>query len=277
MLYDLHVHTTASDGIYSPSEVIEQAKEIGLSGLAITDHDTFGGLQEARDYADKYTKDLLVIPGIEMNTELDESEIHILGYFINVNNSDILSRLEEIKQARIERALNMIRRLHTMGMIISFEQVRKLAQGDLIARPHIAQALQDKGYVFSIKEAFEKFIGRGKPAYVPRYKFLPGEAIELIRNAGGISSLAHPGLISNQNLILEVIKMGVDGLEVYYPEHNNFQENEYINLSRKFNKVITGGSDFHGTGTEESHKKLGRSGINKTLMAELIHYYSMRS
>lgn len=277
MLYDLHVHTTASDGIYSPSEVIDQAEELGLSGLAITDHDTVSGLKEAHDYADKYKKNLLVIPGIEMNTELYENEIHILGYYFNTEDSDLLNRLKEIKQARTERALKMIHRLHTMGMIISFEQVQKIAQGDLIARPHIAQALQDKGYVFSIKEAFEKFIGKGKPAYVPRYKFLPGEAIELIKNAGGISSLAHPGLIKDQSLILEVIKMGIDGLEVYYPEHNIYQENEYITISKRNNILITGGSDFHGTGSEDSIKKLGCRGIKKSLMDELIHYYLTRN
>ena len=270
MMYDLHVHTTASDGIYSPSEVIDQACKLDLGGLAITDHDTVDGLKEARKHADNYAENFILIPGIEMNTDYQENEVHILGYFINGDDTALLNRLEEIKQARMERALKMIHRLHAMGMIISFEQVKKLAQGDLIARPHIAQALQEKGYVFSIKEAFEKYIGRGKPAYVPRYKFLPGEAIELIKNAGGISSLAHPGLIKNQNIIMEVIKMGINALEAYYPEHNNYQENEFINLCRRYNLLITGGSDFHGTDNKE---KLGCRGINKSGMDELMDYY----
>ncbi len=272
MIFDLHVHTTASDGIYSPAEVIDQACALGLGGLAITDHDTVTGLQEARKQADKYGEILIVIPGIELNTDYLENEVHILGYFINGDDTALLNRLEEIKQARTERAVKMIHRLHAMGMIISFEQVKKLARGDLIARPHIAQALQEKGYVFSIKEAFEKYIGRDKPAYVPRYKFLPGEAIELIKNAGGISSLAHPGLIKNQNIIVEVIKMGIDALEVYYPEHSIIQENEFINLSRRYKLLITGGSDFHGSDNKE---KLGCRGINKSEIDKLMKYNSL--
>jgi predicted metal-dependent phosphoesterase TrpH len=182
-MYDLHVHSTASDGLLNPEELLVRAEEIGLKGLAITDHDTVHGIEEAYAFLTTNPLSLQFIPGIEMNTELDENEVHILGYFIDYHNSRLLHRLEEIREARWDRARKMVYRLKSMGLAISFEQVEKLAQGDLIGRPHVARALTEKGYVFSVKEAFDKFIGKGRPAYVPRYKFLPREAIELIKSA----------------------------------------------------------------------------------------------
>jgi predicted metal-dependent phosphoesterase TrpH len=214
-MYDLHVHSTASDGLFTPAQLLAKAMEIGLQGIAITDHDTVGGVQEAYNFMASHSISFQFIPGIEMNAEVDEIEVHILGYFIDYHNPRLLNRLKEIREARWERAKKMVYRLKSMGLAISFAQVEKLAQGDLIGRPHVAQALIEKGYVFSIKEAFQKYIGKGKPAYIPRYKFMPQEAIQLIKEAGGIPILAHPGLLPDNNLICEVIAMGVDGLEVY--------------------------------------------------------------
>lgn len=263
MLYDLHVHTTASDGLLAPGDVLNMASDIGLRGIAITDHDTVAGLQEARSHLSTSGLDLQFIPGIEMNTEVEETEVHILGYFINDKHHPLLVRLEQIKEARMDRAQKMVHRLKSMGMSIQFEQVEKLARGDLIGRPHVAQALMEKGYVFSLKEAFDKYIGKGRPAYVPRYKFLPDEAIHMVQQAGGIPVLAHPGLIKDQSLIKQALAMGIKGLEVYYPEHTPEQVNKYLQLSRDHDLLITGGSDFHGSGSDQSRSRLGCAGITE--------------
>lgn len=266
MIYDLHVHSTASDGMLSPVEILKLAADMGLGGIAITDHDTVAGIEEAQQYIRTQSLPVQFIPGIEMNTEIDENEVHILGYCINHRHQPLLDRLQEIKQSRLERAQKMIYRLRSMGLTVHFEQVEKLARGDLIGRPHIAQALMEKGYVFSIKEAFEKYIGKGKPAYIPRYKFIPQEAIQLILAAGGIPVLAHPGLITNKLLIRSTISWGVRGIEVYYPEHTSQQVNEYLHLSKVYKLIVTGGSDFHGIGSD-NRNRLGCTGVDRLARA----------
>jgi predicted metal-dependent phosphoesterase TrpH len=273
MMYDLHIHSTASDGLLTPAEIISAAVEIGLTGLAITDHDTVGGIEEAYDFIDAHSIPLHLIPGIEMNAEIDENEVHILGYFIDYHSSRLLNKLKEIKEARWERAQKMVYKLKSMGLAISLEHVERLARGDLIGRPHIAQALTEKGYVFSIKEAFKKYIGKGRPAYIPRYKFMPQEAIQLIREAGGIPILAHPGLLSDKKLVCEVIDMGVVGLEVYYPEHTFQQVNDFLRLCQELNLLVTGGSDFHGTGSDESRGRLGCAGVDANRFELLSNYH----
>lgn len=272
MLYDLHVHSTVSDGLLSPEEVVEAAFQSDLKGFSLTDHDTLGGIKLARDYLAERKWPLVFVPGIELNTDFQESETHILGYFIHYEDEKLGKRLRQIWSARYERAMKMVERLRIMGLNISFEQVQRIARGDLIGRPHIAKALLEKGYVFSIKEAFQKYIGRGKPAYVPRYKFTPEEAIALIKDAGGVSVLAHPGLVREQDAIPQIIEMGIEGIEVYYPEHSEEQIAEYIALARRKGLLITGGSDFHGIGSGESRGRLGCAGISQAEFDELIAY-----
>lgn len=272
MLYDLHVHSTVSDGLLSPAEIIDTAAQIELKGLSLTDHDTLGGIKAAQDYLVERDLPLIFIPGIELNTDFSESELHILGYFIHCEDKELNKRLCQIWSARYERAMKMVERLRSMGLNISFEQVQRIARGDLIGRPHVARALVDKGYVFSIKEAFQKFIGRGKPAYVPRYKFTPEEAISLIKGAGGISVLAHPGLIIEQDAIPQIIEMGIEGIEVYYPEHSEEQLDAYTAIARRNGLLITGGSDFHGTGSAESRGRLGCAGIRQAEFDEIVAY-----
>ncbi|MEN6349031.1 MAG: PHP domain-containing protein [Syntrophomonas sp.] len=275
MQYDLHVHTTASDGVLSPPEVIDKAIAEGLRGIAITDHDTVDGLEPALSYQEAGDLPITVIPGIEMNTESDGQEIHILGYYIDYHNLRLKGRLQEIREARRERAEKMIIKLRGLGMLVSFKQVENLAKGDLIGRPHIAQALVEKKYVYSIKEAFEKYIGRGKPAYVSRYKFLPQEAVDLIKKAGGVTVLAHPGLIKNLEVVSSIIKLGIEGIEVFYPEHSDRQINQFTELCRKNRLLITGGSDYHGNGNDESRNRLGCSGIKTNQMEKIIKYHNM--
>ncbi|WP_296863765.1 PHP domain-containing protein [Thermosyntropha sp.] len=275
-MYDLHVHSTASDGILTPEEIIDKAINIGLEGIAITDHDTVDGLASAEKYNMENKNDLWFITGIELNTEYEEDEVHILGYFIDYNNESLVKRLVEIRQERFERARKMVDKLRNMGFNISFERVKRLAQGDLIGRPHIAQALAEVGYVFSIKEAFDKYIGKGRPGYIPRYKFEPEEAIALINGAGGIAVLAHPGLIKDQKKIMDIIAMGVEGLEVYYPEHSENQIASYLNLCKLKGLLITGGSDFHGTGSGEDKGKMGCTGIEKDLVLKLKEFHEKK-
>ncbi|QGT99633.1 putative metal-dependent phosphoesterases (PHP family) [Candidatus Syntrophocurvum alkaliphilum] len=272
MYYDLHIHTTASDGMFSPEQIIKYSIEFGLFGIAITDHDTIDGLEPALNYNSSTGSKLKFIPGIELNTELNDIEVHILGYFIDYKNQALKNRLQEVRECRYERAQKMINKLRSMGFQITFDYVKQLAQGDLIGRPHVAQALMAKGYVFSLKEAFDKYISKGRAAYVPRYKFTPNEAINLIKQAGGISVLAHPGLIKDQRLINEVVDMGVEGIEAYYPEHSDSQINRFLSFSSEKKLYVTGGSDFHGTSGDESRGRLGCIGVSYDLVKKLYEH-----
>jgi len=273
MLFDLHTHTSASDGILSPEELVDRAFQLGLTGIAVTDHDTVSGLAQAMDRQQKYKGSLEVIPGIEMNAEKEDCEVHILGYFIDYLDSRLHARLEELKTSRLNRAHEMVRKLRSMGYNITFEQISQIAQNDLIARPHIAQALVQNNNVFSIREAFDKLIGRGRPAYVPRYKFLPQEALNLIKAAGGIAVIAHPGLIKNQSLIQEVIAAGIQGIEVYYPDHTPEQIKKYEKIAEKHGLLVTGGSDYHGLNREMNDPRLGSCGISTEQMEKIKKYY----
>lgn len=275
-MYDLHIHTKASDGILSPEEVIDNSINMGLAGISITDHDTVASLKVAENYLKEIKTNLKFIPGIELNTDYKNSEVHILGYFIDYSNPSLLNKLIELRNSRYLRAEKMIERLRSMGFIIDFQMVTKIAGNDLIGRPHIAQALVDKGYVFSVKEAFDKYISKGRPAYIPRYKFLPSEAIDLIKNAGGIAVLAHPGLIKDNLIVEEILEMGIEGIEVYYPEHHPIQIDNYLKICREKNLLITGGSDFHGIGSGDNSSRLGCTGINEELFTRLIEYYKKR-
>mgnify|MGYP000951926140 FL=1 len=276
--YDLHVHTTASDGTLTPGEVIDAAGNIGLKGIAITDHDTVAGLEPARRYLE-HTPDLMLelIPGIELNTEAGDEEIHILGYFIDPENAALNQHLQTIRTSRYDRVLKMVERLRQSGLAISFDQVQKLTRGESMGRPHIARALMENGYVNSVKEAFDKYIGRGQPGFVPRYKFLPAEAIKLIKEAGGIAVLAHPGLIADSNQIREVIKLGIEGLEVYYPEHSREQQQKLAAWAGQYKLLMTGGSDYHGPGSQESRASLGSSTISGELLAGMRSRLNSRS
>lgn len=272
MIYDLHVHSTASDGTCSPTEVVDEAISHGLLGIALTDHDTLDGLKTAEEYITENRLPLEFIPGIEMNTELNENEVHILGYYVDDDHLSVSRRLREIRRERRERAQKMIVRLGDLGVKISYQEVHQLAGSDLIARPHIARAMIAAGYVSSIKEAFDTYIGKGKPAYVKRYKFEPAEAIDLVKQMGGMAVLAHPGLIRDQNLLSLIIDLGIEGLEVFYPEHSPEQVTGFLQLAEQHNLLVTGGSDFHGKNISESRSSIGARGIDDQLMSKIKVY-----
>ncbi|MCX5780111.1 MAG: PHP domain-containing protein [Firmicutes bacterium] len=276
MRYDLHVHTTASDGVETPEGVVLKAVEAGLQGVSITDHDTLDGLAAAEHFIQVHKLPLELIPGIELNTDYGTDEVHILGYFIDYRNEQLINRLEENRKQRKLRAVQIVSKLQEIGITIEIEEVEKLAQGNLIGRPHIARALCQKGYVQTEEEAFHKYIERGRPAYVPRYKFTPTEAIDLIHQAGGVAVLAHPGLIKDRGKICEIISIGIEGLEIYYPEHSADQIVEFALMADAHHLLKTGGSDFHGAGGAASRSSLGSASIDQVTMEQIRACYEQK-
>jgi 3',5'-nucleoside bisphosphate phosphatase len=246
---DLHTHSTASDGIYSPTELLHKAQEVGLRILALTDHDTTDGLEEAMQ-ASK-TLDIDLIPGIEINTDIGSGEVHVLGYFLEFWHPEFQSILKILRDARVRRGQRMVELLNEHGVNISWERVREIAQGS-VGRPHVAAALLESGYVQTIGEAFEKYIGSGCFAYVPRYKLTPGDAARLIASANGLPVIAHPielpGLGKLRGLLPDLCEAGMVGLETYYGPYTRDNERELLALAHEYHLIPTGGSDFHGPG-----------------------------
>ena len=247
MTVDLHIHTTASDGRLSPVEIITAAMEAGLSHIAITDHDTVDGLLELMNSGVTLPSTLSVIAGIELSSDLPEWEVHILGYNIDIHNQKLQNQLQLLIAHRHERTQQMIGKLHELGYVITYQQVVKLAEkATAIGRPHIGKALVEQGYFPNVSEAFTQLIGKNGPAYVPHYKLTPSQVIALIKEANGIPVLAHPGLIKNDEIVMEIIHLGIQGLEVYHPTHSEAEIRKYLTMANNHRLLITGGSDFHG-------------------------------
>lgn len=241
---DLHVHTTASDGMFSPKEVVRWAHKKNLKAIAITDHDTIDGIQEALIEGEKLG--IKVIPGIEINTDYRGLEVHILGYYIDYKEPWFNDLLKEIRLARYNRAKKMIEKLNSLGIAISLEEVVEIAGTASIGRPHIARILEKNYVVQNSKEAFEKYIGMNQPAYVERYKITPSEAIKVILRCKGIPILAHPGLIKDYSIVRELVGSGLQGIEVFHTKHS--EEDIYLlsKMAKQYDLIITGGSDCHG-------------------------------
>ncbi len=246
---DLHMHTTASDGLYSPAELMQRAKEAGLRAVALTDHDTTNGIEEALQTAQ--TLDIDFIPGIEINTDISGGEVHVLGYFIEYQRPAFQATLNVLRDARERRGERMVERLNEEGIHIKWERVRAIAQGS-VGRPHVAKALLEAGYVQSIGEAFDKYIGSGKPAYVPRYKLTPEHAVQLIVSANGLPVIAHPVILPGLDILrtwLPALKeAGLVGLETYYGPYTREDEQALLALAHQYGLIPTGGTDFHGPG-----------------------------
>jgi predicted metal-dependent phosphoesterase TrpH len=248
-LVDLHTHSTASDGIYSPTELLSHAHEAGLKVMALTDHDSTNGLDEAQEAARQYDIDLL--PGIELNTDFSGGEVHVLGYFLEHKRPAFQHILQSLRNAREHRGQRMVEQLNEAGIHITWERVREIAQGS-VGRPHVARALLEAGYVQSIPEAFEKYIGNGQVGYVPRYKLAPIDAVRLIASANGLPVVAHPydhpGIARLQEWLPDLCKAGLVGLETYYGYYSTEQETTLLQLAKIYGLIPTGGSDFHGPG-----------------------------
>lgn len=241
---DLHVHTTASDGKYLPREVVKIAWKKGVSFLAITDHDTITGLEEAYQECRKYQ--VVFYPGIELSTNYENREIHLLGYNLNWTSHELQENLAQLQAARKIRVEKMVSKLSERGIPIRLEDVRKKATGQSMGRPHIALVLLELGMVKSIDEAMRLYLSPGCPAYVSRYRISPLAALKLIHKAGGMPVLAHPGIECPDELIPVLIKNGLQGIEVFHPKHTKKQEDFYAQLAQTNQLMITGGSDFHG-------------------------------
>jgi hypothetical protein len=242
---DLHVHTTASDGQTSPEAVVVLALQHNLDTIAITDHDTTDGVELACDSR------LTIIPGIELGARDGSHKIDILGYFIDIHHPNLQRRLAEFQHARFDRGRKIVNRLAAHDTMIDWVRVTALAQGNVVGRPHIAQVLIESGYVTSIGEAFDRYIGVDCPAYVPGIALFPEEAIQLIHDAGGVAVLAHPVFVKNFPALVErLVPAGLDGIELCYPEHSGAIKAQVRDLAQRYDLVMTGGSDFHGPGVK---------------------------
>jgi len=245
MKADLHLHTTASDGRLEPKDIVSLAVKVGLDVIAITDHDTIDGITPALAAAKDFPS-LMVIPGVEINTDVPNGEVHILGYFIDYTDQKLAVALQRLRDSREGRAQRMITKLSELGMNIELQRVLELAQGGSVGRPHVAQALFEKDYVSSEKEAFDKYIGHDGPAYVERYKLLPAEAVELIVDARGLPVLAHPADIGDLKELVPKLKgVGLIGIEVYYRGYNSEVIAGLLKIAEQYDLVPTGGTDYH--------------------------------
>jgi len=245
MKADLHLHTTASDGRLEPKDIVSLAVKVGLDVIAITDHDTIDGITPALAAAKDFPS-LMVIPGVEINTDVPNGEVHILGYFIDYTDQKLAVALQRLRDSREGRAQRMITKLSELGMNIELQRVLELAQGGSVGRPHVAQALFEKDYVSSEKEAFDKYIGHDGPAYVERYKLLPAEAVELIVDARGLPVLAHPADIGDLKELVPKLKgVGLIGIEVYYRGYSSEVIAGLLKIAEQYDLVPTGGTDYH--------------------------------
>lgn len=251
---DLHAHTTASDGILTPAELVDLASARGLDVIAVTDHDSTEGVESALQRAAQTSVE--VWAGVEISTDIPGSEIHMLGYFVDHHEPSFQQTLSNLRESRYGRAQRIVEKLAELGVPIEFERVRQLAGTGAIGRPHIAQALVERGYVATMRDAFDRYLGRNAPAYVERYKLTPSEAVRLIRSAGGLASLAHPiyigtasqsgGAFSLDGILPELLEAGLGGIESYYPDFSPELTEYLVGLCARYNLIPTGGSDFHG-------------------------------
>ena len=269
MAGDLHTHTNFSDGSYSPEELVVAAKKIGLHYLGITDHDTVDGVRYLYENGLYPGRGVNIIPGVELSANHPEHDIHIVGYNIDIYNEILLEMIDKITEARWERFSEIIRILQDKKFNIRETDVLKIAgTSRSIGRAHIARTLIKIGAFRTVREAFDKMLGKGKPAYVPRYLPEVDEIIEVIHQAGGKAVLAHPKLVGDDELVEELCKK-IDGLEVYYPFHKPSEVQHYFFLAKKYNLMITGGSDFHGNSSRFVNR-LGEFTISDELAAKFF-------
>jgi predicted metal-dependent phosphoesterase TrpH len=255
---DLHTHTTNSDGALSPYELITKAKSVGLSIISITDHDTVNGIDEAIEISKEF--DIEVIPGTELSATYHGNEIHILGYFVDHTNPILLESLAFYRAERLKRVERIVDKLNRMNIPLSVESVLANANGGSVGRPHVANALVNEGYTTNYHQAFNKYIGEGKPAYEKKSEVTPEETVKLISAAGGLSFLAHPGRNLDETTLMHLINAGLDGIEVVHPSHTPQLVEHYRGIVNEYCLLESGGSDFHG-GAKGDDGNFGNIGL----------------
>lgn len=251
---DLHLHTSYSDGAHLPHELLKKAKAAGLSAISITDHDTVGAIAEAKEIG--LGLGVEVIPGVELSAAFDAGEIHILGYFFDVDDPGMLAALDLFRERRLRRIERIIDKLNKLNIPLSMDAVLEMATGDSVGRPHVANAMVSYGHADSYYQAFHRYLGDGRPAFERKENFTPEETIRLIADAGGLSFLAHPGTMVNEALIKRLIDAGLDGIEVVHPSHTPEQSKYYRKIVDQYYLLESGGSDYHG-GLKNDDRTLG--------------------
>ncbi len=241
---DLHLHTAYSDGANSPRDIVDKARAAGIFTISITDHDNVGGLDEAVEYGKSVGVE--VIPGLELSAAMGEKDVHILAYFIDHKNRNLLDYLSFFRYERLKRAERIVEKLNRINIPITFESVQEQAGIGSLGRPHIASAMMEEGFIDTYHEAFAKYIGVGGPAYEKKFQLSPEEAIRLIAAAGGLSFLAHPGKYTSELELALLIKAGLDGIEVVHPSHNEARQEHYRGVVSQYFLLESGGSDYHG-------------------------------
>ena len=269
VVYDLHTHSTFSDGTTTPSRNTELAVEAGLVGFALTDHDTMDGWDEAADACSKHGLDF--VPGVELSTELDERGVHLLGYWVDADHPELVAECARLRAERDRRAQAIVGHLAGMGLVIPMEQVREQAAGAPIGRPHVAAVMVARGLVADADEAFDRYLADGGPAYEPKQALAPADGVRLIRAAGGTAVLAHPGLGTREahlstTLLDELREAGLKGVEAEHCGHDEAARSYWRAAARRRGLSVTGSSDFHGLSKEN---RIGDGTTTVSVVAEL--------
>jgi len=263
---DLHTHTLASDGLMDAATLVAEAGSRGVGLLAVSDHDTTAGVDEAVAAGKKAGVE--VWPAVELSCDVDAGEAHVLGYFVDHRRNWLQVLLGRLREGRADRAARMVGRLTALGVPVTYERVATLAAGGAIGRLHVARALVEAGHVRHTAEAFDRFIGHGGPAYAERVKLTPVQAIEIIRASGGLAVLAHPGWGTGDEMIRDLVEAGLDGLEIYYPDHSPSQVEQYRGLAERLGLLMTGGTDFHG-GSMATRVPVGSQYVPESIVAPM--------
>jgi len=245
-MVDLHVHSIWSDGTQTPEEIVAAALEKGLTAVAVADHDTVAGVRPALEAAEGTA--LTVVPAAEISTEYQAAEVHILGYYFDLKDPRLADTFRYVRSSRLLRGEEIAGKLRALGIELTLGEIEAESDGDTLGRPHVAAALLRKGYVSTLQEAFDRYIGAGRPAYVPRYKLTPFDAVARIAQAGGCPVLAHPGLGVGTPVIRELAGRGLQGIEAYHSQHTPSNTRRALGLAEEYGLVVTGGTDSHGPG-----------------------------
>lgn len=262
---DLHLHTNASDGLFTPAEVVEQALRQRLNAIAITDHDTVDGFKEALSIAEGFP--LEVVAGVELSCYYKGNDVHVLGYLFDYENPEFARKIEVFRQERYERGEAMVAKLNDLGINLSMETVKLIAGNSAVGRPHVADALVREEFVQTYDEAFARYLGYHAPAYVPKPVLTPEQGIDLLHLVRGVAVLAHPGTLKHDEYIPDLVDMGLDGVEAYHSLHDRAAVQRYKNIAKKYGVIFTGGSDCHGP--RKGKVLMGTQKVPYSCLAEL--------